>query len=85
MLDPVKLATLRAVIEHRSFSAAARATSLTQPAVSRQISLLERQPGTQLVRRTATGAQPTEAGGALVEHAVAIMPGSRSRRRSSPS
>lgn len=32
MLDVVKLATLRAVVEHGSFSAAAHALGLTQPA-----------------------------------------------------
>jgi DNA-binding transcriptional LysR family regulator len=72
MLDLVKLTTLRAVVERGSFSAAGEALGLTQPAVSRQISLLERQAGTQLVRRTRQGALPTEAGSLLVEHADAI-------------
>src|SRR4051812_50095244 len=62
MLDAVKLATLRAVVEHGSFTAAGQALALTQPAVSRQISLLERQLGLALVRRTQTGVRPTEAG-----------------------
>jgi DNA-binding transcriptional LysR family regulator len=73
MLDVGKLITLRAVVEHGSFSAAGEALSLTQPAVSRQISLLERQAGTQLVRRTRQGVLPTEAGRLLVEHAEAIV------------
>ena len=73
MLDLVKLATLRAVLEHGSFSAAAQALSLTQPAVSRQVSLLERQLGTPLVRRTQRGALPTEAGELLAGHAQAIL------------
>ena len=55
MLDAAKLATLRAVIAHGSFSAAGATLSLTQPAVSRQVSLLEAQLGTQLVRRTRQG------------------------------
>src|ERR671925_106443 len=55
MLDVGKLATLRAVVAHGSFSAAGDALNLTQPAVSRQVSLLERQLGTQLVRRTRQG------------------------------
>src|ERR671929_47068 len=62
MLDVAKLATLRAVVEHGSFSAAGEALVLTQPAVSRQVSLLERRLGTQLVRRTRQGVFPTEAG-----------------------
>src|SRR5215210_1679043 len=73
MLDVGKLATFRAVVAHGSFSAAGQALSLTQPAVSRQVSLLERQVGTQLVRRTQQGVLPTEAGRRLVEHADAIL------------
>src|SRR3954463_2731415 len=73
MLDVGKLATLRAVVEHGSFSGAAHAIGLTQPAVSRQVSLLERRAGTQLVRRTPQGVQPTEAGRLLGEHTGAIL------------
>src|SRR5215213_4187701 len=73
MLDVGKLATLRAVVAHGSFSAAGHALDLTQPAVSRQVSLLERQVGTQLVRRTQQGVHATEAGRLLVEHAEAIL------------
>jgi DNA-binding transcriptional LysR family regulator len=72
-LDVAKLATLRAVVGHGSFSAAGAALGLTQPAVSRQISLLERRLGTQLLRRTQQGAHPTEAGRLLAEHAEAIL------------
>jgi DNA-binding transcriptional LysR family regulator len=73
MLDLAKLTTLRAVVAHGSFSAAGDALNLTQPAVSRQVSLLERQLGTQLVRRTRQGVRPTEAGRLLVAHADAIL------------
>ncbi|TDD95168.1 LysR family transcriptional regulator [Jiangella asiatica] len=73
MLDVVKLATFRAVIQHGSFSAAAKALSLTQPAVSRQISLLERQLHTQLVRRTRHGVGATEAGRVLAQRADTIL------------
>jgi DNA-binding transcriptional LysR family regulator len=73
MLDVGKLATLRAVVEHGSFSAAATAIGLTQPAVSRQVSLLERRVGIQLVRRTQQGVHATEAGRLLVEHADALL------------
>ena len=73
MLDVAKLATLRAVVEHGSFSAAGHAVGLTQPAVSRQVSLLERRVGTQLVRRTQHGVHPTEAGRLLVEHTAAVV------------
>jgi DNA-binding transcriptional LysR family regulator len=73
MIDVGKLATLRAVVDHGSFSAAADAVGLTQPAVSRQVSLLERQVGTQLVLRTHRGVRATPAGRLLVEHADAIV------------
>jgi DNA-binding transcriptional LysR family regulator len=73
MLDLGRISTFRAVIAHGSFSAAGAAVSLTQPAVSRQVSLLERQIGTQLVRRSRRGVQPTEAGRLLLEHAESIL------------
>jgi DNA-binding transcriptional LysR family regulator len=73
MYDVVKLATLRAVVMHGSFSAAGKALQLSQPAVSRQIALLERQAGTQLVRRTRHGVSATEAGRLLSEHAEAVL------------
>src|SRR4051812_25443400 len=73
MLDVGRLTTLRAVLTHGSFSAAGQAIGLTQPAVSRQVSLLEREVGTQLVRRTQHGVHPTEAGRLLAEHAETIL------------
>ncbi len=69
----VKLAGLRAVLTGGSFSAAARELHLTQPAVSRQVALLERQLGTPLVRRTPRGVLPTEAGAQLVAHADSLL------------
>jgi DNA-binding transcriptional LysR family regulator len=72
-LDVAKLVTLRAVVARGSFSAAAKEVSLTQPAVSRQMALLERQVGTQLVWRTRQGVHPTEAGKLLAEHADAVL------------
>lgn len=73
MLDVDKLATLRVVLECGSFSAAAHRLHLTQPAVSRQISLLERRLGVELVRRTQRGVQSTEAGELLAGHTEAVL------------
>jgi DNA-binding transcriptional LysR family regulator len=73
MIDVGKLVTLRAVVARGSFSAAAQELHLTQPAVSRQISLLERSLGTVLVRRTKQGTVPTEAGRVLLAHAEAVL------------
>src|SRR4051812_38836066 len=73
MLDVGKLATLREVIARGSFSAAATALSLTQPAVSRQVSVLEQRLGTQLVTRSRQGVLPTEAGERLMFHTQAVL------------
>jgi DNA-binding transcriptional LysR family regulator len=73
MLDPVKLVTLKAVVARGSFSRAAQELHLTQPAVSRQIGLLERHLGAPLVRRTRQGVVPTEAGRVLLAHADVVL------------
>jgi DNA-binding transcriptional LysR family regulator len=73
MFDVGRLATFRAVLAHGSFSAAGQALGLTQPAVSRQVSLLERQAGVRLLRRTRRGVRPTEAGRLLAGHADAVL------------
>ncbi|MGY1787386.1 LysR family transcriptional regulator [Geodermatophilus sp. SYSU D00698] len=75
MLDTTRLVTLHAVLTHGSFTAAAAALHLTQPAVSRQVSLLERQLGTLLVHRTQQGVRPTEAGRLLFAHAETLLAG----------
>lgn len=75
MLDPVKLVTLRTVVALRSFSAAADALHLTQPGVSRQVALLERQVGAALLTRARGRIEPTEAGRILLEHAAPALDG----------
>jgi DNA-binding transcriptional LysR family regulator len=72
MLDPRRLALLREVARHGSFSRAAEALYLTQPAVSRQIAKLEHEAGVRLVERDARGLRLTEAGRVAVERAEAI-------------
>jgi DNA-binding transcriptional LysR family regulator len=73
MLDVERMATFREVVRRGSFSAAADALSLTQPAVSRQVALLERQVGQQLVVRSRRGARPTPAGELLASHTDAVL------------
>jgi len=58
--------TFLAVVEHRSFSAAARALDLGQPTISRRIRNLERVLAQQLFVRGKHGAQPTAAALRLV-------------------
>ncbi len=72
MLDARRLTLLREVVRHGSFSAAAAALHLTQPAVSRQIAKLEQEAGVRLLERTSRGPRLTEAGRVAVERAEAI-------------
>jgi DNA-binding transcriptional LysR family regulator len=72
MIDPRRLALLREVARHGSFSRAATALYLTQPAVSRQIAKLEHEAGVRLLERSARGLRLTEAGRVAVERAEVI-------------
>jgi DNA-binding transcriptional LysR family regulator len=62
-----------AVVEEGGLSAAARRLYVSQPALSQTINALERQLGVQLLVRTSTGAQPTEAGMTLLTEARAVL------------
>ena len=72
MLEPRRLLTFREVANRGSFSRAAEALALTQPAVSQQVAALERQLGVRLLDRGPGGPSPTEAGALLLAHADAI-------------
>src|SRR3954471_5127078 len=72
MLDPRRLLTFREVAHRASFSRAAEALALTQPAVSQQVAALERAVGVPLLVRGPGGPVPTDAGALLLEHADAI-------------
>ena len=71
-IDPRRLLTFREVARLGSFSRAGEALSLTQPAVSQQVSALERQLGVRLLVRGPGGPTPTEAGALLLAHADAL-------------
>ncbi len=66
------MVTFAAVAREGSFSRAAVALSLSQPAVSQQISALETEVGTRLLDRRPDGLVLTEAGRALLDHAAVI-------------
>jgi DNA-binding transcriptional LysR family regulator len=68
-----QLRALLEVVEHGSFSAAARRLHLTQPAVSLQIRELERRFGLQLIERLGRQAHATVPGRELVEAAQRIF------------
>ena len=71
-LDPRQLRILRTVVRLGSFSGAARALNMSQPAVSMLIAQLERAVGAQLVERGRQGAVPTQAGRILTRRAEMI-------------
>jgi len=73
MLDTWTLRVLVEVAEQQSFSAAAQALTMTQPAVSRQIAGLERRLGVPLFRRLPRGVRPTPAGIAAVAQAREVL------------
>src|SRR3954447_1124649 len=72
MLDPRRVLTFREVAHLGSFSRAADALALSQPAVSQQVSALERQLGTRLLERGPGGLALTPAGLLLLEHADVV-------------
>jgi len=68
-LQVTHLRTLQAIARHGSFSRAAQALNVTQPAVSMQVRHLERALGTPLLERVGKRAYPTRAGEVLLAHA----------------
>lgn len=67
-----QLRIFRAVVDEGSFSNAARALHLTQPAVSLQVKELERDCGLPLLERSGRRIRPTEAGRELMRSAHLI-------------
>lgn len=61
------------VVEHSSFTAAARECHVAQPAISQQIKALEKELGFELLVRTSKGVQPTEAGTRYYQDASNIL------------
>jgi DNA-binding transcriptional LysR family regulator len=68
-----ELSAFVAVVEEGGMSAASRRLHVSQSALSQTVSALERELGVTLLQRTSTGAQPTEAGTALVVEARAVL------------
>jgi DNA-binding transcriptional LysR family regulator len=73
MLDVRKLAALREIAAHGSFSAAARRLSYSQSAISQQVAQLEREVGTLLIERRGRRIRLTPAGQVLAERAGPIL------------
>jgi DNA-binding transcriptional LysR family regulator len=73
MYDLRRLRSLCAIADHGSLTAAAGALNFTQPAVSQHLAALEAEVGAPLVTRSRGGAELTDAGSLLVEHARAAL------------
>jgi DNA-binding transcriptional LysR family regulator len=71
-MDPRRVLTFREVARLRSFSRAAEALALTQPAVSQQVAALERQARVRLLDRGPGGLSLTPAGELLLAHADVV-------------
>ena len=71
-MDPRRLLLFRSAARAGSLTAAARELATTQPAVSQQLRLLEREVGVPLLLRGARGVTLTEAGQRLLVQADAV-------------
>ncbi|WP_017569142.1 LysR family transcriptional regulator [Nocardiopsis halotolerans] len=73
MLDANRLRVLVEIAHAGSIAAAAERLSFTPPALSQQLTKLEREAGCLLVERNRTGATLTEAGRVLLEHGERVL------------
>lgn len=80
-MDTQLLQAFVAVVEHDSFSGAADALHLTQPAVSKRVALLEQQVDRRLFDRIGRRVALTEAGRLLLPRAQAVMRELKAARR----
>ncbi len=67
------LRTFLAVVETQSFTRAAKRLGMSQPAISQQMGILERELNVQVLHRTGSGVRPTLAGEVLVQYARQIL------------
>ena len=72
-IDLRQMRHVLALAEHGSFARAAEALRLSQPALSRSIQGIERQIGTEIYLRTATGVTPTDIGRLLIQRARLVL------------
>ncbi|WP_159649879.1 LysR family transcriptional regulator [Erysipelothrix aquatica] len=72
-MDLKKLGYFVTLVEEGNFSRAAKALYITQPALSWNVKELEEMLGTQLVKRSTTGIEITEAGNVLYTGAKTLL------------
>jgi DNA-binding transcriptional LysR family regulator len=80
-IDTARFQAFLAVAECGSFTAAAAALNITQPAVSQHVAKLEREVGATLVERSARRVALTPAGEVLLRHARRLLTGLDDARR----
>lgn len=73
MLNLAWVRTFLALVEKKSFQAAADQLRLAQPTVSQQIRKLEEQLGVVLIRRARSGCEPTQAAFAFIPYAESLI------------
>ncbi len=73
MPDLRRLGYFVAVAQERNFTRAAERLHIAQPALSRQVRLLEDELGVELLRRTTHDVELTEAGALLLERGVRLL------------
>ena len=73
MTDLRRLQYFVAVARERNFTRAAERLHVAQPALSRQVKLLERELGVELLHRTTHEFELTEAGEFLLERGPALL------------
>ena len=71
-LDLHSIRIVRAIAEHGTISAAARALGFSQPAISQHLRRVESRLGVPLVVRAGRGVRLTEPGQVIARHAIAI-------------
>ncbi|MDP4186404.1 MAG: LysR family transcriptional regulator, partial [Bacteroidota bacterium] len=73
MMNEIRLLTFYKVAVRRSFSRAAEELNLTQPAISKQIKVLEEELNVKLIDRTQNGVELTPQGKLVFQHAEIIL------------
>ena len=75
VIDVKRLRYFIAVCKHGGFSHAASVIGVAQPALTRQVQLLERELGLKLITRNGRGAKPTEEGRFLFARSIEYLDG----------
>ncbi|MEV5957765.1 LysR family transcriptional regulator [Streptomyces sp. NPDC051987] len=80
-MDTTRLRTFREVARQGSFTAAADALHVSQPAVSQHVAKLEEELGCRLLERSSRRVRPTPAGEVFLRHVESLLAGLDDARR----